>query len=108
MPSVSLGKGNVGRMLPVASACAPRAALEVIALDLADLASVRRFAHEYRAVGDYFGPDGFLGIRGYPTRAKAPRRVHDESVARRLWDASEELIGVRYDARDGGASPVAG
>ena len=57
--------------------------------------------------GDYFGPDGFLGIRGYPTRAKAPRQAHDEGAARRLWEVSEELTGVRYDALDGGASPVA-
>lgn len=46
--------------------------------------------------GGYYGPDGFQGVRGYPTRAKVPARAMDESVARRLWEVSEALTGVRY------------
>lgn len=46
--------------------------------------------------GGYYGPDGFQGVRGYPTRAKVPAQAMDEGVARRLWEVSEALTGVRY------------
>jgi NAD(P)-dependent dehydrogenase (short-subunit alcohol dehydrogenase family) len=48
--------------------------------------------------GEYFGPDGFLGQSGYPRRVKAPRAAYDVTTARRLWEVSSELTGVRYEA----------
>ena len=48
--------------------------------------------------GDYFGPDGLFGQRGYPRRVSPPRRARDAETARRLWEVSEELTGVRYEA----------
>jgi len=50
--------------------------------------------------GAYYGPDGFGEVRGYPTRVKAARRAYDERTARRLWQVSEDLTGVRYDSLD--------
>lgn len=50
--------------------------------------------------GDYFGPDGFSQVSGYPTRL-TPRfnqTWRDPVIARRLWQASEELTRVRYTA----------
>ena len=46
--------------------------------------------------GEYIGPDGFQGMRGYPTRVESSDRSHDREVARRLWDVSEELTGVSF------------
>ncbi len=46
--------------------------------------------------GQYFGPDGFAGMRGYPKVVESSRRSHDVSVQHRLWIVSEELTGVRY------------
>jgi NAD(P)-dependent dehydrogenase (short-subunit alcohol dehydrogenase family) len=46
---------------------------------------------------DFFGPDGFMEQRGHPKRVKAQKRAFDEASARRLWEVSEELTGVRYD-----------
>jgi NAD(P)-dependent dehydrogenase (short-subunit alcohol dehydrogenase family) len=46
--------------------------------------------------GEFFGPDGFMEQRGYPTRVKAAKRGNDADLARRLWEVSEELTGVRY------------
>jgi len=46
--------------------------------------------------GGYYGPGGWGGLRGYPTRARPNDRAHDVAVAARLWAASEELTGVRY------------
>ena len=46
--------------------------------------------------GDYIGPDGFLGQRGYPHQALSSPSARNEKTARRLWQVSEELTGVRY------------
>jgi NAD(P)-dependent dehydrogenase (short-subunit alcohol dehydrogenase family) len=46
--------------------------------------------------GAFVGPDGFLEQRGHPKLVSARRAAHDEAVARRLWEVSEELTGVRY------------
>jgi NAD(P)-dependent dehydrogenase (short-subunit alcohol dehydrogenase family) len=46
--------------------------------------------------GQYYGPAGFLGTRGYPELAASSSRSHDEAVQRRLWTVSEELTGVTF------------
>ena len=46
--------------------------------------------------GDYYGPDGFPEMRGYPTHVDVIPEGRDPDVARRLWEVSEELTGVRY------------
>ncbi|HEY3701830.1 MAG TPA: oxidoreductase [Acidimicrobiales bacterium] len=48
--------------------------------------------------GQYFGPDGPLELRGRPRRTVAAARAYDPEIARRLWEVSEALTGVRYDA----------
>jgi NAD(P)-dependent dehydrogenase (short-subunit alcohol dehydrogenase family) len=49
------------------------------------------------AGGEYIGPNGFLGQRGYPHKARSSPLVHNEGLARRLWQVSEQLTGVEYD-----------
>ena len=46
--------------------------------------------------GQYYGPGGFLGLRGYPKLTASTRRSHDAAVQRRLWAVSEELTGVTF------------
>ena len=46
--------------------------------------------------GQYYGPGGFLGARGYPELAHSSRRSHDAAIQRRLWTVSEELTGVTF------------
>jgi hypothetical protein len=46
--------------------------------------------------GQYYGPRGFLGTRGYPKLAHSSRQSHDTAIARRLWTVSEELTGVTF------------
>jgi NAD(P)-dependent dehydrogenase (short-subunit alcohol dehydrogenase family) len=46
--------------------------------------------------GQYYGPDGFAEIRGYPKVVASNARSHDVEVQRRLWAVSEELTGVVY------------
>ena len=48
------------------------------------------------AGGQYYGPGGFLGTRGYPKPARSSRRSRDTAIQRRLWTVSEELTGVTF------------
>lgn len=47
--------------------------------------------------GEYYGPDGFVEQAGHPVRVDSSRRSRDREVARRLWQVSEDLTGVKYD-----------
>jgi NAD(P)-dependent dehydrogenase (short-subunit alcohol dehydrogenase family) len=46
--------------------------------------------------GDYWGPSGFLELRGAPAPARVNPIARDVELARRLWSLSESLTGVRY------------
>jgi len=46
--------------------------------------------------GKYAGPRGLLEMRGYPKRIGSSAASHDREVARKLWDISEQLTGVRF------------
>lgn len=50
--------------------------------------------------GDYFGPDGFNSFRGYPVKIATSPAAQDTADARRLWNVSERLTSVTYDAFD--------
>jgi hypothetical protein len=44
----------------------------------------------------YAGPTGLFESRGPTGLVKRNRAAQDVDVARRLWDVSEELTGVRF------------
>ena len=46
--------------------------------------------------GQYFGPDGANEMRGYPKLVQPIDRAKDPDIARRLWEVSEEMTGVRW------------
>ena len=46
--------------------------------------------------GDFYGPDGFMEISGYPAKTQPSRLAQDEGIARKLWEKSEELTGVYF------------
>jgi NAD(P)-dependent dehydrogenase (short-subunit alcohol dehydrogenase family) len=46
--------------------------------------------------GQYYGPGGLFGARGYPKLTESSRRSHDRAIQRRLWTVSEELTGVTF------------
>ncbi|GLP77754.1 short-chain dehydrogenase [Mycobacterium antarcticum] len=48
--------------------------------------------------GQYYGPGGFMEMRGYPKVVSSNGRSHDTAVQRRLWAVSEELTGVVFPA----------
>ena len=46
--------------------------------------------------GDYIGPDGWFEMRGHPRKVDPNSAACDDTNARALWEASEELTGVEY------------
>jgi NAD(P)-dependent dehydrogenase (short-subunit alcohol dehydrogenase family) len=48
--------------------------------------------------GDYIGPRDFFETWGPPAKAQSSARSHDAEAAVHLWEASEELTGVRFTA----------
>ncbi len=47
--------------------------------------------------GSFIGPDGLGQNRGHPKVGRPVGRAEDPGDARRLWELSEELTGVRFD-----------
>jgi NAD(P)-dependent dehydrogenase (short-subunit alcohol dehydrogenase family) len=47
--------------------------------------------------GSYVGPDGIAEGRGHPTLVSPSAAAQDPGTARRLWELSESLTGVRFD-----------
>jgi NAD(P)-dependent dehydrogenase (short-subunit alcohol dehydrogenase family) len=56
------------------------------------------------AGGTYVGPDGFAEQRGHPKPVVPNKAARDEQVARRLWEVSEEMTGVRFELGAGAAA----
>ncbi|NGN66373.1 SDR family NAD(P)-dependent oxidoreductase [Streptomyces sp. A7024] len=48
--------------------------------------------------GGFYGPSGPGHLGGPPAEQKLYSRLRDTDGARRIWDVSEELTGVRYEA----------
>ena len=46
--------------------------------------------------GQYYGPGGIFGTRGYPELARSSGQSRDTAIQRRLWTVSEELTGVTF------------
>ncbi len=46
--------------------------------------------------GQYWGPDGFREMRGYPVLATSSQQSRDVAIQERLWTVSEELTGVTF------------
>jgi NAD(P)-dependent dehydrogenase (short-subunit alcohol dehydrogenase family) len=48
--------------------------------------------------GGYYGPDGVAEIKGTPVEVKPKPHALNPAAGKQLWEASETLTGVRYDA----------
>jgi NAD(P)-dependent dehydrogenase (short-subunit alcohol dehydrogenase family) len=57
----------------------------------------------------YYGPNGFYELKGAVAPAKVLPQAKDETVARKLWEVSERLTGVKWPVgtQSSGAVPFA-
>ncbi|MET9628490.1 oxidoreductase [Lentzea sp. NPDC006480] len=47
--------------------------------------------------GQYYGPDSFNGMRGYPAVARMTAAARDDLAANRLWELTIKLTGITPD-----------
>lgn len=47
--------------------------------------------------GDYIGPDGFMEMKGYPTKVESNKKSNDRTLARQFWELSERETNVEFD-----------
>lgn len=47
--------------------------------------------------GDYYGPKGFMEMGGFPVIVQPNKLSQDTDIAKKLWDVSEELTGVKFE-----------
>jgi NAD(P)-dependent dehydrogenase (short-subunit alcohol dehydrogenase family) len=50
--------------------------------------------------GGYYGPDGIAEFKGTPVEVKPKPHALDPAAGKRLWEISEALTGMHYDALD--------
>ncbi|MAT98591.1 MAG: short-chain dehydrogenase [Anaerolineaceae bacterium] len=72
--------------------------------DMGALPTIRAAVDPRATGGEYYGPGGFMEQRGYPVLVESSEASHNEADARRLWQISEQLTGVRYEELDRVAS----
>ncbi|TMB66933.1 MAG: SDR family NAD(P)-dependent oxidoreductase [Chloroflexi bacterium] len=57
--------------------------------------------------GAHIGPGSFFESRGYPKQgAGSSAAARDEAVARKLWEVSEGITGVRFQVLGGNGGPL--
>ncbi len=49
--------------------------------------------------GEYIGPDGPNGTRGYPLVTDESKKLYKPDLATKLWEVSETLTGVKFPSR---------
>ncbi len=47
--------------------------------------------------GEYYGPDGYREMRGYPVKVKSNKLSHDKDIAKKLWEVSEDLTRIKFN-----------
>ena len=60
------------------------------------LATLRAATDPDATGGQFYGPDGFMEMRGNPVLVPSSARSRDAELQRRLWDASEQVTGVSF------------
>ena len=61
------------------------------------LPTLRAAIDETAQSGDFFGPDGFQEIHGYPVKVESNKLSHDKNIALKLWNVSEDLTHVKFN-----------
>lgn len=46
--------------------------------------------------GDFYGPSGFMEMKGYPKKVKSKKLSHDENRAVFLWELSKQKTGIDF------------
>jgi len=58
---------------------------------------VRASLDENAQSGDYYGPSGFMEMKGKPVKVKSNKKSHNIESAKKLWDISEDYTGIKFN-----------
>ena len=47
--------------------------------------------------GEFYGPDGIGGVKGYPVVVRAKKHAYKEKHTRKLWKYSEKITGIKFE-----------
>jgi len=64
--------------------------------EMGALPQIRAAADPDAKGGEYYGPSGLGEIKGYPERTRSSRASYSVEDARKLWELSEKLTGVKW------------
>jgi len=64
--------------------------------DMGSLPEIRASVDEKVKGGDYYGPDGFNEMKGFPVLVKSNEASHNLEDAGKLWEVSEKITGVSF------------
>ena len=65
-------------------------------VDRGVLPTLRAAIDDQARSGDYYGPSGFQEVKGSPVIVKSNQLSHNEANAKRLWEMSENMTGIKY------------
>ena len=65
--------------------------------EMGALPELRAATDEKLTGGEYIGPNGLLGVRGYPEIVRSNKQSYDLGLAQDLWTLSEKLTGVHFN-----------
>ncbi|MEZ5279177.1 MAG: SDR family NAD(P)-dependent oxidoreductase [Acidimicrobiales bacterium] len=87
---------ELGRHIPGAKLLRPVVGLMLQGPDMGALPTLRAAVDPQATGGQYYGPGGFMEVRGYPVVVESNADSHDQETQQRLWAVSAELTGVTY------------
>ena len=61
------------------------------------LPTLRAAIEEGLKGAEYFGPNGFMEIGGYPVQVESNELSKDRAIAQKLWEVSEQLTSVKFE-----------
>ncbi len=65
--------------------------------DMGALPQIRASVEPNVKGGEYYGPDGFMEMKGYPVKVKTNAASNNLVDAKKLWDLSEKLTKVKFE-----------
>ncbi len=64
--------------------------------DMGALPQIRASVDEKIKGGEFYGPDGFNEMKGFPVLVKSNAASHNLEDAKKLWEVSEKITGVSF------------
>jgi len=95
MSNTNLANHMYGFLAPVMK---PLMSLAVQSAFKGALPTIRAAVDSKAKGGEYYGPKGIFGeSRGKPSLVESSKRSHDVEDAKKLWELSENLTGIKFE-----------